>query len=254
MHRFFDRVMRRQMVGHFRAVRLLEPGLPDVPPDAPLVIVTNHPSWWDPAFCMVLSTSLLRGRRSFAPIDADALERYRFMRRIGLFPVRPGTRAGAAAFLRTGARVLAGRDNVLWVTAQGEFTDARVRPVRLRSGPAHLLARLPGAVALPCALEYTYWSEKRPEALAAFGPPIRTDGDAAAWHAALESGLTETMDRLALAARERDAAPFDDLLRGGGGVGGIYGLWQRLKAAAAGRTYQADHAADRGPADQTERN
>jgi 1-acyl-sn-glycerol-3-phosphate acyltransferase len=253
MHRFFDRIMRRQMRGHFRAVRLLRPGLPALPAGVPLVIVTNHPSWWDPAFCMVLSTALFPGRESYAPIEAEALERYRFMRRLGVFPVRPGTRAGAVAFLRTGAHVLSDPRRILWVTAQGEFADARARPVRLKAGAAQLLARTPGAVALPLALEYPYWSEKKAEALAAFGDPIRVEGPAraAAWQGALEAGLQAAMDALARAAMARDAAPFDDLLRGDGGVGGTYGAWLRLKAALGGRTYEAEHAADRP--DQTEK-
>jgi hypothetical protein len=50
----------------------------------------------------------------------------------------------------------------------------------------------------------------------------------------------------------RDATPFDDLLRGDGGVGGAYGLWLRLKARLSGRAFEADHAADRRP-DHTER-
>jgi 1-acyl-sn-glycerol-3-phosphate acyltransferase len=240
MCRFFEGVMRRQMAGGFRAVRLLEPGLPQLP-DAPLVVYCNHPSWWDPAFAMVLQRTLMRERECYGPIEAAMLERYGFMRRIGLFGIEPGRRAGAARFLRVGAHVLSDPRRMIWMTAQGRFADPRERPAAMRPGLAHLLARVPRAVAVPVALEYPFWSEKRPEALAAFGDPLRPQGDAEGVQAALEQALEATQDRLAEAAMARDAAAFRVLIGGGRGVGGFYGAWQRLRALAAGRRYDPDH-------------
>ncbi len=58
---------------------------------------------------------------------------------------------------------------MLWITAEGAFTDHRARPVALRPGLAHLARQVPGAVILPLALDYTFWNESRPEALLRFG-------------------------------------------------------------------------------------
>ena len=63
------------------------PASPTVPDELPLVIYANHPSWWDAALVPVLLTRLFPSRRSFAPIDAVALRRYGFMRRLGLFGI-----------------------------------------------------------------------------------------------------------------------------------------------------------------------
>lgn len=246
--RFFERVMRRQMARAFHAVRLAEPGVPravlDLPPERPLIVYSNHPSWWDPAFAMVMIPRQFAGRACFGPIDAAMLERYRFMRRIGLFGVEPGTRAGAAAFLRTSRAVLARPSRMLWVTAQGSFADARERPVRLRPGVARLMASVPGAVALPVAVEYPFWSESRPEALARFGAPLDGAGSAEAWNARLEGALEEAMDALARDAAARDPAPFRVLLGGRAGVGGVYDLWRRARAAARGERFRAEHMPD----------
>ncbi len=242
---FFAGVMRRQMRRGFRAVRLARPGLPALPEGAPLIVYANHPSWWDPAFLMVLAVSLFPNRESYGPMEAAALERYGFMKRIGLFGVAPGTLAGAARFLRVGERVLADPGRMIWMTAQGEFADARARPVRLRPGLAHLLARVPGAVAVPLALEYPFWTEKRPEALAAFGRPIAADGDAAALQDRVTQALEAAQDALAALALARDAAAFRPILDGRSGVGGIYGGWSRMKSLARGAQYQSDHLPDR---------
>ena len=250
--RFFARVMRRQMRTAFRAVRVLKPGLPDLPDGAPLVIYANHPSWWDPATFIVLTTTLFPDRDGYGPMEAAALDRYAFMKRIGLFGIDPGARAGAARFLRVGQHVLSDPGRMIWMTAQGRFADPRERPLDLRPGLAHLMARVPRAVALPLGIEYTYWTEKRPEALAAFGAPLRGLGDAAAWQAGLTHNLAATMDTLAAAAIARAPAAFERVLGGTTGVGGVYGIWHRARATVMGDTYRPDHVPDR-TADETGR-
>ena len=55
--------------------------------------------------------------------------------------------------------------------APGRFCDVRERPVPIMPGLTRLPELAPEAVFLPLALEYPFWSEKRPEALACFGEP-----------------------------------------------------------------------------------
>ncbi|WP_299817684.1 lysophospholipid acyltransferase family protein [uncultured Jannaschia sp.] len=243
MVRFFDSVMRRQMRGAFRGVRVLRDGKPDIPADRPVVVFGNHPGWWDPAFFLVLRQTLFPDRQGYGPMEVTALERYRFMKRIGIFGVDPEGRAGAARFLRVGTHLLGDPKRMLWMTAQGRFADPRERPVALRPGLAHLMARVPGAMALPLAIEYPFWSEKRPEALAAFGRPLADLGPVGAWQDGLDAALTATQDRLAKAAMAREPAAFETILGGARGVGGVYGLWSRLRDMAAGRGHDPDHLA-----------
>ena len=158
--RFFGAVMRRKMQRHFHAVRIAKAGPPRLPRGRAAIVYSNHPSWWDPAFFIVLTTALLRGRKGYGPMEAAQIERYGFMRRIGVFGIEPGTRRGAATFLRTSSAILADPEAVLWVTAEGAFADPRQRPVRLRPGTAHLMARLEGVVAIPLALEYPFWTDE----------------------------------------------------------------------------------------------
>jgi diapolycopene oxygenase len=248
--RGFTRYVRRYLRRHFHAVRLAQGGRPEVPAEGPLVIVLNHPSWWDPLVGAVLA-GLFPGREHYAPIEAAALARYRFFERLGLFGVQPGTPQGAREFLRTGAAVLARPNAALWVTAQGEFTDPRQRPVRLRAGVGHLLRRLEGGVVLPLALEYPFWQERFPEALARFGAPIPIgrglDRSVEEWMGRLEVGLTAVQDALSDDALRRDPQRFEVLLGGKSGVGGVYDCWRRLRAWLRRERFQAAHAAE-GPA------
>lgn len=251
---FFIRVMRREMRRHFHAVRIDTEG--DVRRfdlhrfgGRPLIVYSNHPGWWDPAFYIVLSSLCFPKRAGFGPMDEAALRQYPFMRRIGIFGVEPGTHRGAALFLRASRAILDQPATMLWVTAEGAFTDARVRPVTLRPGVAHLLARSPTAVALPLALEYVHWNERLPEAFCRFGEPIEAATGrepVAAWQESLEGGLARTMDGLARKVIARDARGFDLLLAGHSGIGGIYDAWRRARSWLAGRRFEPAHDRDAG--------
>ena len=50
-------------------------------PDGPLIVVLNHPSWWDPLVGLVL-TELFPDRAHYFPMDAHALQRYRIFQRL----------------------------------------------------------------------------------------------------------------------------------------------------------------------------
>ena len=226
----------------FRAVRVSRAGWPRLPP-GPLIVYGNHPSWWDPAMYILLCGKCFPGRAGFGPMDQAALGQYGVLERMGVFGISLEDKRGAARFLETSLRVLSDPTAILWVTAEGEFVDHRRRPVRLRPGIAHLARRVPGARILPLAVEYVFWNESRPEALARFGTPIETGRgrDVAEWTRHLEAELTATMDALSAESAARDPALFVPLVRGGAGVGGIYDLWRRLRSWGRGHRFDPSH-------------
>jgi 1-acyl-sn-glycerol-3-phosphate acyltransferase len=227
----------------FQGVRLSRAGLPQVPPGQPVIVCSNHPSWWDPAFFILLQTRLFPGRTGFGPMDADALGKYGLLQSMGVFGIDPGSPRGAARFLSTSLRILADPRRMLWITAQGAFSDPRTRPVRLRAGIAHLLRRVPDAVVLPLALEYAFWNEGKPEALARFGPPIPAGPhrSVAEWTALLEAELARTMDELAAESVRRDPRLFQPLMQGGAGIGPVYNTYRRVRALATGQKLDISH-------------
>lgn len=243
--RLFGPYMCRYVARRFHGVRLARGTFPDLSPDRPVIVCSNHPSWWDPAMFMVLATLRFPGRFGYGPMEAKALEQYGFMRRIGLFGIEPGTPRGAATFLKVCTGLLEDPRTMLWITAEGSFTDARVRPVALRPGIAHLARRVEGASVVPLALEYPFWDERTPEALCRFGPVMQSGGGTVeAWQTRLEAALAETMDALAADATARDPARFEPLMTGAAGVGGIYDLWRRAKSLARGERFHPEHGRD----------
>ncbi len=148
-------------------------------------------------------------------------------------------------FLRTARAVLARPGAILWVTAEGVFTDPRSRPVRIAPGIAHLARSVERLVLIPLALEYPFWNERRPEALARFGRPVlqpeAENRSTDQWRELLEQRLEENMDQLAAEARSRDPKRFRTLVGGKVGVGGVYDAWRRLRAALRGKRFYAAH-------------
>jgi hypothetical protein len=194
---------------------------------------------------MLLSARLFPAREIYIPMDAAALGKYRFMRRIGCFGIEPGPR-GAVAFLRTAKEVLAAPRAMLWMNAPGRFQDVRDRPVILAPGVTRLTEMAPDAVVVPLALDYVFWTERRPDMLAAFGEPLRATElnalDRDAREAAIRAALTATMDRLTADAMTRDPARFVVVAEGAEGMGGIYETWRRALAALRGRRFDPRHA------------
>jgi 1-acyl-sn-glycerol-3-phosphate acyltransferase len=242
---FFHFIFSRFFKKHMRAVRVARWGMPADYGTRPLVVFANHPGWWDGVAFMLLSQALFRPRRMFIPMDKAALDRYPFMRRLGVFGIETGTARGAVAFLRTAKEVLAAPDRMLWMNAPGRFADVRERPVPIAPGMTRLPEFAPDAVFIPLALDYPFWTERKAEMLCAFGPPIEgaalaaLDRDARA--DTLSAALGATMDRLAVDAIARDPARFETLVRGREGMGGIFQLWRRMRAAARGERYDPRH-------------
>ncbi len=246
MLRLFAWYLRWRLRRSFHAVRL-SGALPELPPGRPVILFANHPSWWDPALYIVLADKLFRGRPSFGPMDATSLARYGFFRRLGVFGIDKNSMTGARRFLEVARHVL-GRSSgpggraMLWITAEGEFTDARRRPVTLRPGIAHL-ARIPDVLLLPLAIEYVFWNESRPELLLRFGTPIPADPGmrTADWNIRLRNALGCEMDALSRDSMSREKARFHDILRGGSGSSFAYDLYRRLRAMMSGQRFSPAH-------------
>jgi hypothetical protein len=141
-------------------------------------------------------------------MDAAALEKYRFFKKLGIFGVKAGN---GLTFVRTGRAILAQSHSALWVTGQGRFADVRDRAATVRGGVAALRCD----TVIPVAIEYTFWHERFPEVLVRFGKP----GDS----------LEATQDALAAEAVQQRAELFDTLLPGRVGIGGVYDLWRRAR-------------------------
>jgi 1-acyl-sn-glycerol-3-phosphate acyltransferase len=239
---FFRGIVRGYFRRHFRAVRVSQPDRLRSLSAGPLIVYANHSSWWDPMVQNLLAANLLSQRDHFAPMDADALERYAIFKRIGVFGVEMHSARGAARFIRTGLAILKA-GGVLWITPQGRFADPRERPLGFKPGLAALAARVPeGCTVLPLAIEYPFWDERLPETLLHFGDPVQVHGEAAELiEARLEEALLNAMQTLQTMTLARNPRAFELLAEGRVGTGGYYEFFQRTWAFLRRKPFQPEH-------------
>jgi 1-acyl-sn-glycerol-3-phosphate acyltransferase len=250
---FFRRIVRGYFRRHFHAVRIAgAERFREV--QGPVMVYANHSSWWDPMVSVLLAAELQPERGHYAPMDAEALEKYGILRRIGIFPVEMKTARGAVQFLRTGEAILKA-GGVLWVTPQGRFCDPRERPLEFKPGMAALAARVAASsgecTLLPLAIEYPFWDERLPETLLYFAEPVRVAAGegAEAVQARAVAALEGAMEETARRAVARRAEGFEVLAQGSLGAGGFYALGKRAKAWLTRRPYVPEHTPDRTPPD-----
>ena len=242
---FVGYLKKRFFPGMFHGVRLMGRGnVPDAHA-RPVVVYMNHSSWWDPITGLILNDELFPGCAGFGPMDAVMLKKYAFMSRIGLFPVERDSARGAAAFLRTGRAILSASGRTMGLTPQGEFADARTRPIEFKPGIAHLARDCANALFLPVAIEQVFWNEKKPELLIHAAAPIDPEDhpglSAEDWNIVLQERLETAMDDLAIAAIARDPKEFETLLLAETGTSPVYDFWRRLKAKLGGERFSASH-------------
>jgi 1-acyl-sn-glycerol-3-phosphate acyltransferase len=231
----FRRLGERRLARHFHAVRLSRSQRPDLNAarERPLIVYLNHSSWWDPLVCLQLASQLFPGRRHYAPLEQATSRRHPLFDRLGFFAIDLESARGARRLLELATRVVEQPEATLWVTAGGTLADPRERPLKLQAGLGHLAARARHAVLLPLALEYPFWDEPLPEALARFGEelPVEDAGMRAHdWTEVLTARLEDAQDALAAEAQARDGARFEVIQGGGAGAAaGVQDAWRRFR-------------------------
>jgi 1-acyl-sn-glycerol-3-phosphate acyltransferase len=218
---------------HFRQVLVRRTSLAALSDDQPLVCVMNHPGWWDPLMGLLLAGQGFPRRTHYGAMDAHALETYGIFKSLGFFGVERGTTRGAVEFLRMAKAITQQPRTALWITPHGRYADVRERPVNFLAGTSHVLSRLGQGVLLPIAIEYVFWDERLPLAVAEFGEPIDLAACGPAtpeqWDRTLTEAMTRVQDQLAARIIARDREPFEVWIDGQAGMGNLYGWWRWLR-------------------------
>lgn len=234
--------LRRFVRRRFHAVRMVRGGAEVLARAAaspgPVLLVSNHASWWDPLVGLYVHDRWFSDRPIASPIDRTQLENFRFFRKLGMFGVDPDDATGLRPFVRHVEGLLrASPRTLVMMTPQGRFVDPRL-PVRIRPGAALLASRLPGMRICAVAIEYGFWTDQRPEcfmrAVEVAGPDTRAAPAVADWQRAFESAMDANARALAEATSARDASAFDAIC--GGGEGRIHPVYDAVLRLSGRRT------------------
>lgn len=202
--------------------RVLVRGLPEArrrAAEAPLLVVSNHTSWWDPLVILHVSTHLL-GTDGHAMMDARNLRRLPFFALVGAFGVDLDRPSDGAAAVRHAAKLLDRPGRLVWIFPQGEERPVDERPLGFREGAAHVARVARRAVTIPAGIRYVFAGEERPRLYVSLGAPVAAGGDPGSVRAAQERAVEAELAGIEAAIGRRAGERDGD--GGGGGDGGEF--------------------------------
>jgi chlorobactene lauroyltransferase len=213
LRRMFVRVRLRETSGNPRLAGL------------PLLLIANHPSWWDGYLALLLSRRY--GMRRYLLMDAAQLKRYGFFAWAGCFGIeRTDARDVARGITYAAALLRQAEPAWLWLFPQAEITPPRARPLSFHGGAAHIVRRATEGGrtvgVLPIAWELVFRGEQHPEIVMLVGDIIPFDEERArdlpSVRACLSDALTAIMDTVGSDIARDDLAAYRTILRGRVGI------------------------------------
>jgi 1-acyl-sn-glycerol-3-phosphate acyltransferase len=218
-----------------------------IPTHHSTIVFANHASWWDPIVAMMAQNNYMGQRTLFAPIDAEQLENYAVLKKMGFYGVRLQSFSGAQQFLDTSKKLLASPRVSLWITPEGKFCDVRDHEQPLMPGLAHLVSKLNHTTVIPLALEYGFWDDSRPHIFGQFGDHLNCEQsrlvDKSACKEHLTQMLRKTQRELASAVIKRDPQPFNYLMSSHAKRLSWYDFARKWAAWLKGRSFDPRHSA-----------
>jgi 1-acyl-sn-glycerol-3-phosphate acyltransferase len=167
---------------------------------APVLVVSNHTSWWDPLVVLHLSQHLLK-TDGYALMDAKNLRRLPFFALVGGFGVDLDQPADGAAGIMFAARLLREPGRLVWIFPQGRERPVTERPLGFKPGAAEIARVAKKAVTIPAALRYEVAGEEKPRIYVSFGEALSPERDATRAREKQEIAVAKELDRIEEAAR-----------------------------------------------------
>jgi 1-acyl-sn-glycerol-3-phosphate acyltransferase len=198
---------------------------------APLLIVSNHTSWWDPLVALHASQHLL-GADGYALMDAKNLRQLPFFAMVGAFGVDLEEPADGAAAVRYAARLLDRRRRLVWVFAQGVERPVTERPLGFRAGAAAIARVARRAVTVPAGLRYEFAGTERPVLYLSFGEPVAMERDHELGRTAQEAAVEGELARIERAVRGDTELGFADVFQTAPSIRGELAEWALARLTA----------------------
>ena len=209
--RWFAGHVAGRMRGRFETVRVA--GLDRLRvalAQGPVLVVSNHVSWWDPMLVLVL-TERIMPCDSFALMDAKNLTRLPFLGLIGGFGVDLTSAADGASVMRYAAKLLNAPGRLVWMFPQGRERPHTERPLGFRKGSAEI-ARVAKAVTVPLALRYEFMHTERPHLIVDVGEAFAPERDVEKGRDLHEQRVTEALARIDGALIAGDLSAYETVL------------------------------------------
>jgi 1-acyl-sn-glycerol-3-phosphate acyltransferase len=181
---FFAWHVRRRFKRRFSAVRVKN--LAALKQNAPILVVSNHTSWWDSLVFFDLFFRTLH-LDAYAMMDARNLRKIPLLGWIGAFGVELKDKADGERAVDYAAQLLDRPGRVVLIFPQGSERPFTERPLAFKPGAQRIAERCQTLI-IPVALRYEHGSKEKPEALVNIGDPIAPEQ--------MEAAVTGLLDQM----------------------------------------------------------
>jgi 1-acyl-sn-glycerol-3-phosphate acyltransferase len=129
--------------------------------DFPVLLVSNHSSWWDGFWIAHLNRKLFHRRIHFMMLEEN-LKKHWYFRYTGGYSVRRKSRSMLESLNYT-AGLLGDHRNMVFLFPQGDIQSMHVKEIHFQKGLAKILSMVPGKVQLVFLVNLVdYFSRPKP--------------------------------------------------------------------------------------------
>lgn len=139
-------------------------------PDLPLIIFSNHSSWWDGLVILELLSNF--NFENYVMMEEKQLRKMRFFRRLGAFSIIRENPREAFKSIQYSVKILSERKNrMLLIFPQGKILHNDASPMRFFKGLSKIIEESGDCLVCPIALRYEFLGNYKPEIFIAVGEP-----------------------------------------------------------------------------------
>ena len=153
-------------------------GVENYDPSVPTILFAPHSNWWDG---IVLYNITHRIFRKEIRLMVEELNRFPLLRRGGAYSVNKKSAQSAMKALQYSVDVIGDKRNMLCIFPQGIIRPPHYRPIEFQTGLAYIAqnaVKKYGKINLiPCAIDYCFFRDNRPEVIVDFGKRIELSKD-----------------------------------------------------------------------------
>ncbi len=138
-----------------------------------LFLFATHSSWWDPVAAAFLSVELM-GRRTIAPMEENEFKKYRSLKYVGIFGVKPGDGPQVEKVIEE--EFLAYPGTCVWITPQAKFCPNEREQPLFKTGLSRWSLSC-DSLRLPVSIHYHFAHLPRPFIFYRMGKPVEKLSD-----------------------------------------------------------------------------
>jgi len=127
----------------------------------PVLLISNHLSWWDGFWAMYLNIKLFHRKFYFMMIE-EQLKKYMFFNKTGGYSIKKGSRSIIETIEYT-VHLLADQNNMVLLFPQGEIQSLYTQSIRFENGIGHIMKKVTGSIQIIFLVSLVdYFSNPKP--------------------------------------------------------------------------------------------